>query len=223
MPFVDSLGVSLECSYNQGMSSIGSVSLACDPGEAARRMLKPEESALVVVDIQEKLLPPIFNRDLLVRNAQLLVRLAGVLDLPVLVTTQYAKGLGPTVSDVAAALNELPAPPRALDKSEFGCFGNSQFCAATRALPGKRTTLLLCGMEAHICVLQTALGALNQGYIVHVAADAIGSRTEQNWKLGIERMRAAGAVISSSEMMIYELLGGSATPAFKKMLPFLKG
>ena len=205
------------------MSNVGSVSLACDPCEAARRVLQPAQTALVVIDIQEKLLPPIFNRDVLVRNSQLLIRLAGVLDLPVLVTTQYAKGLGQTVGDVATAIAELPAPPRALDKSEFGCFSNPQFCAATRALPGKRTTLLLCGMEAHICVLQTALGALSEGYIVHVAADAIGSRTEQNWKLGLERMRAAGVVISSAEMMIYELLGGSGTAAFKKMLPHLKG
>ena len=205
------------------MSTVGTVSLACDPGEAARRALQPDQSALVVIDIQEKLLPPIFNRDALVRNSQLLVRLAGVLDLPVLVTTQYAKGLGETVREVAAAISELPAPPKALDKTEFGCFGNQQFCAAARALPGKHTTLLLCGMEAHICVLQTALGALNQGYIVHVAADAVGSRTEQNWKLGLDRMRAAGVVISSAEMMIYELLGGSGTPAFKKRLPHLKG
>jgi nicotinamidase-related amidase len=203
--------------------TVGNVSLACDRCEAARRQLQPDQTALVVIDIQEKLLPPIFNRDALVRNAQLLVRLAGVLDLPVLVTTQYAKGLGPTVGEVAAAVGELPAPPRALDKTEFGCFGNPQFCAATRALPGQRTTLLLCGMEAHICVLQTALGALNQGYIVHVAADAIGSRTEQNWNLGLQRMRAAGVVISSAEMMIYELLGSSGSGAFKKMLPHLKG
>ena len=204
------------------MSTVGNVSLACDPCEAARRTLQPDQTALVVIDIQEKLLPPIFNHDALVRNAQLLVRLAGVLDLPVLVTTQYAKGLGSTVGEISTALGELPAPPRALDKTEFGCFGNQQFCAATRALPGKRTTLLLCGMEAHICVLQTALGALNQGYVVHVAADAIGSRTEQTWKLGLERMSAAGVVISSAEMMIYELLGGSGTAAFKKMLPHLK-
>jgi len=204
------------------MSTVGTVSLACDPGEAARRTLQPDQSALVVIDIQEKLLPPIFNRDALVRNSGLLVRLAGVLDLPVLVTTQYAKGLGETVREVAAAISELSSP-KSLDKTEFGCFGNQQFCAAAGALPGKRTTLLLCGMEAHICVLQTALGALNRGYIVHVAADAVGSRTEQNWKLGLDRMRAAGVVISSAEMMIYELLGGSGTPAFKKMLPHLKG
>ena len=125
--------------------------------------------------------------------------------------------------DIAALLAELPSPLPPLDKTEFGCFANDRFCAAARALPGQRNTLLLCGMEAHICVLQTALGALNQGYIVHVAADAVGSRTELNCRLGLDRMRTAGAVISSTEMIIYELLGGSGTAAFKLMLPYLKG
>jgi nicotinamidase-related amidase len=77
-------------------------------------------------------------------------------------------------------------------------------------------------METHICVMQTALGALNQGHIVHVAADAVSSRTKLNWKLGLQRMRDAGAVISSTEMMIYELLVKSGTPAFKEMLQHLK-
>jgi len=77
-------------------------------------------------------------------------------------------------------------------------------------------------MESHICVMQTALGALNQGLNVHVAADAVSSRTELNWKIGLNRMQAAGVVISSTEMMIYELLGKSGTPAFKEMLKHLK-
>ena len=77
-------------------------------------------------------------------------------------------------------------------------------------------------MEAHICVTQTALGALNDGYLVHVASDAVGSRTEWNWKIGLDRMRAAGAVISSTEMMMYELLRCSGTPQFKELLPFIK-
>ena len=108
-----------------------------------------------------------------------------------------------------------------LDKLEFGCFGNSEFCSNIAALRG-RNTLLLCGMETHICVLQTALGALNQGHIVHVAADAVGSRTELNWKLGLERMRDSRVVISSTEMMIYELLGRSGSVEFKEMLKWLK-
>ena len=77
-------------------------------------------------------------------------------------------------------------------------------------------------METHICMMQTALGALNTGYLVHVASDAVGSRSEWNWKVGLDRMRQAGAVISSTEMMLYELLRSSGTPAFKELLPYLK-
>lgn len=186
--------------------------------EAARRPLQAARCALVVVDIQEKLLPPIHEKDRLLRNAQLLIRLAKVLKLPAVVTTQYAKGLGGTVSEIASLLPGVEP----IDKLEFGCFGSEQFRAALRGLPGERDTVLLCGMETHICVMQTALGALHAGYTVHVAADACGSRAELNWQIGVERMRAAGAVISSTETIIYELLRGSGTAAFKEMLQYLK-
>jgi len=185
--------------------------------EAARRMLRPEDCTLAVIDIQEKLLPPIFEKERLVRNAQVLVRLADILSLPVIVSTQYEKGLGKTVDEISALLPDM----KPLDKLEFGCFGNGEYCSQVGRL-ANRTTLLLCGMESHICVMQTALGALNQGLNVHVAADAVSSRTELNWKLGLNRMQAAGAVLSSTEMMIYELLGKSGTPAFKAMLKHLK-
>src|SRR5438270_4633769 len=185
--------------------------------EIARQILHPEQGALVVVDIQEKLLPPIHEKERLVRNSQLLIRAAKILSLPVIVTTQYSRGLGQTVPEVASLLPDVTP----LDKLEFGCFGNGQFCSSVASLNG-RNTLLLCGMETHICVLQTALGALAQGHHVHVAADAVGSRSELNWKLGLDRMRDAGAVISSTEMMIYELLGKSGTPAFKEMLQYIK-
>ena len=185
--------------------------------EAARRPLRPEDCALAVIDIQEKLLPPIHEKERLVRNAQLLVRLADILSLPIIVSTQYIKGLGPTVPEIASLLPSVET----VDKLEFGCFSNGEYCSAVGKL-ASRNTLLLCGMESHICVMQTALGALNQGLNVHVAADAISSRTELNWKLGLNRMQAAGAVMSSTEMMIYELLGKSGTPAFKEMLKHLK-
>jgi len=199
-------------------SMIGSVSVAVDPSEAARRTLEPQHCALVVVDIQEKLLPPIFNKEALVKNSQLLIRLAKILDLPVMATTQYSKGLGPTVPEIASLLADV-APT---DKLEFSCFGSDAFRSHLKALPGDRNTVLLCGMEAHICVMQTALGALNEGYLVHVATDAVGSRAESNWKVGLDRMKSAGAVMSSTEMMMYELLRCSGTPAFKELLPYLK-
>ena len=191
--------------------------LSSDYTEIARRSLEAEQCVLIVIDIQEKLLPPIFQKEQLVRNAQLLIRLAGILKIPTLLSVQYAKGLGSTVPEIASLLAAEP-----IDKQMFSCFGSDVFCSRLKRLPGNRTTVLLCGMESHICVTQTALSALREGYIVHVASDAVSSRTEWNWKIGLERMRAAGAVISSTEMIIYELLRSSGAPAFKEMLPYLK-
>jgi nicotinamidase-related amidase len=197
---------------------IGSVAIATDLTEVARRPLEAEQCALIVVDIQEKLLPPIFNKESLVKNSQLLIRLANILSIPVMVTTQYSKGLGSVVPEIASLLADAPT----IDKLEFGCFGSEQFRSSLKQLPGNRNTALLCGMETHICVMQTAIGALNDGYLVHVASDAVGSRAEWNWKIGLDRMRAAGAVISSAEMMMYELLRCSGTPQFKQLLQHLK-
>ncbi len=201
------------------VTAIGSVSpLTNDYAEIVRRPLEADQCALVVVDIQEKLLPPIFQKEQLIKNSQLLIRLAGSLKIPTLMTTQYAKGLGGTVPEIASLLPET----QAIDKQMFSCFGSDVFCSLLKRVPGNRNTVLLCGMESHVCVMQTALGALREGYLVHVASDAVSSRTEWNWKIGLERMRAAGAVISSAEMMIYELLRSSGAPAFKQLLPYLK-
>jgi nicotinamidase-related amidase len=195
------------------------IQIETDYAEMARRPLAAEQCALVVVDMQEKLLPPIWEKERLVRNVQLLIRLAGILKIPALVTTQYAKGLGNTVPDIASLLPDS-AP---IDKLMFSCFGSDVFCSLLKRLPGQRTTVLLCGMETHICVMQTALGALREGYLVHVASDAVSSRTELNWRVGLDRMRSAGAILSSTEMMIYELLRSSGAPAFRELLPYLKG
>ena len=190
-----------------------------DYTELARRPLEADQCALVVIDIQQKLLPPIFQKEQLVHNAQLLIRAAGILKIPALVSTQYAKGLGATVPEISSLLTGTDP----VDKTLFSCFGSDAFCALLKRLPAQRNTLLLCGMESHICVTQTALGALREGYLVHVASDAVSSRTEWNWKIGLDRMRAAGAVISSTEMMIYELMRSSSSAAFKELLPHLKG
>jgi nicotinamidase-related amidase len=201
------------------VTALGNITpLASDYSEIARAPLDAERCALLVIDIQEKLLPPIFQKTQLIKNSQLLIRLAGILKLPALMTTQYARGLGNTAPEIASLLPET----QAIDKQMFSCFGSDLFCSLLKRLPGNRNTVLLCGMESHICVTQTALGALREGYIVHVASDAVSSRTEWNWKIGLERMRAAGAVISSTEMIIYELLRSSGAPAFKELLPYLK-
>jgi nicotinamidase-related amidase len=186
--------------------------------EMARRPLDAAQCVLIVIDIQEKLLPPIFGREQLVRNTRLLIQLASLLHIPVITTTQYAKGLGPIVPEIASLLPQT----QAIDKQMFSCFGSDQFCSALKRLPGNRNTIVLCGMESHICVMQSALAALREGYVVHVASDAVSSRAESNWQAGLERMRAAGAVLSSTEMAIYELLRTSNSPEFKAILDQLK-
>src|SRR5512142_1542536 len=109
--------------------------------EIARRPLEAERCALVVIDVQEKLLPPIFQKDQLVSNSQLLIRAAGILKIPALVSTQYAKGLGATVPEVASLLSGVEVA----DKTLFSCFGSDVFCSLLKRLPGNRNTLLLCG------------------------------------------------------------------------------
>ncbi len=199
------------------MVTVGRIE-ALDTTGIARRPLQVDECALVVVDIQEKLLPPIFNKEQLVSNSQLLVRFAQIFNIPVLLTTQYVKGLGPVVPEIAS----LVPGGAAIDKLEFDCFGKDAFSSAVKSLPGQRNTMLVCGMEAHICVLQTSLSALNHGYLLHVASDAVGSRAEWNWRVGLDRMRSAGCVISSTEMMMYELMRRSGTAEFKQMLEYLR-
>ena len=184
---------------------------------AAAGLLQPERTALLVVDLQEKLLPAIAGRERVLRNSVLLLRLAETLRLPVVMTTQYSQGLGPTVPEVL----EAAAGVAPLDKVSFGCFGSPEFASRLASLAG-RDQLLVAGIESHICVAQTVLGALGRGYTVHVAADAVGSRAEENRAAGLGRMEKAGALLSSTEMAIYELLGRSDGAAFKKMLPLLK-
>ncbi|MBK5255636.1 MAG: hydrolase [Vicinamibacteria bacterium] len=178
--------------------------------------LSPQETLLVVVDMQERLLPAIHEHPRVVAATRLMLRAAKVLDLPVLMTTQYLKGLGPTHAEVA----ELAPSLIPFDKLTFSCFGSSEFRRALTAT--KRKTLLLCGVEAHVCVLQTGLDALAAGYSVHLATDATSSRTSANAQLGQRRLERAGSILTSSEMAIYELLGASGSPAFKALLPHFK-
>jgi len=189
-----------------------------DSQSAASRILSPKSCALVVIDPQTKLMPAIFEADRVIKNIVLLIRLSEILSIPAVITTQYSQGLGPLVAEVACAAPG--ATP--FDKTSFGCFGDENFVAHLKQVAPGRDTLLLAGVESHVCVTQTALGALNAGYEVHVARDATSSRMRENWEAGLHRMDRAGAVLSSTEMMIYELLGTSGTPEFKAILPRLR-
>jgi len=184
----------------------------------ARKLIHPRSSALIVIDLQEKLVPAIDGIEGILANTRKLLHLAKALELKTMATTQYRKGLGEIVPEIQEMLGDIGP----LDKVCFGCLGDDPFRIALAQTLPPGGTLLLAGVESHICVMQSALGALNDGYNVHVASDAIGSRTPTNRELGIERMRDAGAIITSTEMAIYELLGNSSRPEFKQMLPHLK-
>ena len=152
------------------------------------------------------------------RNAALLLRAAAVLGLPVIATTQYQERIGPFVSEVAAELGEV----KPVDKMEFDCFANAAVRQAFAVLPSAVDTLILCGVETHICIYQSVIGGLAAGYHVWVAADAVSSRTRRNHRLGLARIREVGGVVAPTEMIVYDLLGRAGTPAFKALLPLFK-
>ena len=178
--------------------------------------LKTSDMVLLVVDVQERLAKVMKRRDQVVDTIGVLLRLSELLEFPVLHTQQYTRGLGPTVEPIAAALEGTGH----VEKIHFSCCGEESFVKRMDAL-GRRTVLLT-GMETHICVLQTALDLLDMGYNVHVPWDAVCSRTDGNRDWGIRFMERAGAIITSSETAIFQLLGRSGTPQFKEMSSLLK-
>jgi len=174
------------------------------------------KTGLIVVDIQEKFVPVILELPRVIQNSLRLINGAGILQLPIFVTEQYRKGLGATVSEIASAIPDF-AP---MEKNSFSCCGAPGFFEALRAKGVQ--DVVLCGIEAHVCVCQTCLGLLDAGFRPCVVADAISSRTPENHRLGIERMRDAGAVIVSTEMILFELLERAGTDEFKRMLKLVK-
>lgn len=167
------------------------------------------DAALLVVDIQERLASVMREREAVVKNCLHLIELAKLLEIPLVVTEQYSKGLGPTVGEIRDAL-PLYSP---VEKMTFNCCGEPAFLPRIEALNKK--TLILTGMETHICVLQTCLGLLKEGYTVHVVRDAVCSRTPENKDTGIEFMRDAGAVITCTETVLFQLLKIAGTEEFK--------
>lgn len=184
--------------------------------KAAARRITRGAAGLVVVDLQERLLPAMFERERVVQQAARLIRGAAVLNLPVVVTEQYRKGLGPTAPEIATGVPSF-AP---LEKTVFSACGAPGFSAAleNRSIQD----VILCGIECHVCVMQTCLDLLDNGRRVFVVTDAVTSRTAENYRLGLERMREAGGVLSSVEMALFELLDRAGTEEFKQILGLIK-
>jgi len=174
-----------------------------------RFFLSKDNSLLVIVDIQERLAVAMTEKERVVTNTLHLIEAARLLSVPLLVTEQYPKGLGPTVSEIKEAVQAY-AP---LEKITFSCCGEHSFNNAVSETGKKQ--IILAGMETHVCVLQTCIDLLRENYDVHVVSDAICSRTKQNYKIAIEYMRDAGAVITCTETVLFQLLEKAGTEAFK--------
>lgn len=179
-------------------------------------MLATQDSVLVVVDVQERLVNVIHEKERLVDAVERLARGVRILEVPVIWVEQNAQRLGATVPSVAAALGGLEPIP----KMSFDCCGNDRFRSALAAC-GRRQ-VLLAGVEAHICVYQTAVGLLAEGREVHVVSDAVSSRTAANRDLALARLRDLGAAITGVEMALYELLRVAEGERFKAILRIVK-
>ena len=179
---------------------------------APARVLDRDRAALVVVDVQEAFRPAVREFDAVAAGTAALVRGARILGLPVVVTEQYPRGLGSTVPEVAEHLDGI-------EPLEKVCF--SAAAADGFDLDG-RDQALVCGIESHVCVSQTAHDLLDRGVEVHVARDAVSSRTEQNRELGLHKMEGAGAIVTSVETALFELLGAAGTDEFKRVQELVK-
>ncbi|MGZ5313436.1 MAG: isochorismatase family protein [Solirubrobacterales bacterium] len=175
--------------------------------------LDPKRAALVVVDVQEAFRKAVPEFEAVAGASAVLVRGADAVGIPITVTEQYPKGLGATVEEVAG---HLPGDVTPLEKLRFSAAEADGFDLAGR------DQALVCGIETHVCVNQTVLDLIDQGVEVHVARDAVGSRTAENRELGLAKMEGAGAVVTSVETALFELLGGSDHEAFKQVQALVK-
>ncbi len=182
-------------------------------------LLRREDTALVVIDMQEPFLNVMYDRERLAANVRLLVQSAIVMHIPVVPTTQNAVRLGGVAAEISGAFPEGTMPVLA-DKMAFSCAEADGFLKGLTALG--RHQIVLCGLETHICVSQTALDLVHLGYQVHVAADAVSSRSLETHKLGMERMRDCGVLPCAAEAAVYEWLREAGTSTFKAILPLVK-
>ncbi|WP_261841439.1 hydrolase [Aliamphritea ceti] len=179
-------------------------------------MLTAETTALIVIDVQGKLARSMYNAETMLQCITRAIQGAKILGIPVLHIEQYPQGLGATLPEVS----ELLADQTPMSKTTFDCCGNPEIVSRIESL--NKTNLLVCGLEAHICVYQSVRSLLSKGYNVEIIEDAISSRTAENRALGLNRMTAAGAQRTSVEMCLFDLVQDAASPAFRQLLPLFK-
>ncbi|NQV99357.1 MAG: hydrolase [Rhodospirillales bacterium] len=179
-------------------------------------LIEPDKSCLIVIDMQERLVPAMQAPARTIKNAATLMKAATCLSVPTVLTEQYPKGLGHTVPE----LLKLADGMKVMEKLHFSCMKDINFSTYFKSLGRKQA--VIAGMEAHICVLQTGMTLMEQGYEIFVVTDATSSRTPESEKACLDRLSAAGAGIVTTEMVVFEWLGQAATPQFKELLPLMK-
>ncbi|MDR1068863.1 MAG: isochorismatase family protein [Clostridiales Family XIII bacterium] len=186
------------------------------------KRLQWDEALLVVVDMQEKLVAAMDKPGMLVEHAEKLVKGFAALELPMLFTQQYTKGLGETVAPVKAATADENGSEwfSYIEKLSYSVMGEPAFVEKLRA--SGRKQIVICGIEAHVCVLQSALDFLDEGYDVFLVANAVASRSRVDSGMAFRRVEEAGAVVTTIEAVLFELLGTAAHPKFKSISALVK-
>jgi len=178
--------------------------------------LNTKNTALVLIDFQEKLFPAMYDKDKLLRNVVKLIRGAKVLEIPIILTEQYPKGLGPTIPEIKSLIPDI----KPVEKVCFNCCDDDLFCTALDGL--KRKQLLIAGIEAHICVYQTAIALVGAGYDVQVVGDCVASREPENKVTALSRMVGEGVSLTTVEMALFELLKEAKGDKFKQISKIVK-
>jgi nicotinamidase-related amidase len=173
---------------------------------------------LLVIDLQERLMPAIHDSAKVVDNTVLMLRCAGILGLPVLTTTQYSRGLGGFVPEIAGLVSEYVN----IDKTEFNAFANDEFASKVGGMAKGGDTLIITGVESHICIYQTAIGALRAGFRPWIVSDAVSSRNSRHHEEAMSLLRSSGICAGPAEMAIYQLLERAGTDEFKAMLKHVR-
>jgi nicotinamidase-related amidase len=180
------------------------------------QILQREKTALLVIDIQERILPVIFEYERVVENALKLINGFKILKVPIYFTEQYPKGLGPTESKIKSALEEKEA----IQKMTFSCCGAGDLLVEMKNKGIEQ--VVVCGIESHVCVLQTVLDLLAQDFQVHLAADAVSSRRKFDYEIALRRMESNGAEVTLTESVLFELLNICGTDEFKAVSKLIK-
>ena len=180
-------------------------------------IIKPNETAAIIVDVQEKLMTAMYNREMVEENVNRLVGGLKLLEVPMIVTQQYTKGIGMTIPSVIETIGEGFSY---MEKTSFGVFGDEAIKEAVNGL-GKKN-VIVCGTETHVCVLQTCIQLKEAGYQPIMVVDACGSRHEIDRLFGIERAKQEGVIITTYEALLFELMGGSTCPVFRQISKIVK-